>query len=93
MKTSKLKRKVAKKAAPKKQKPGSKSAKKSDVKFPSKKELREEFGYCEICGRALEDVDYDTPLYCNECIERMESMDIDPESYKEYLAPAKKEQK
>lgn len=85
---------MKKKSKIKKQKKEKKREKKPIKLKPSAKEqLQKEFGYCEICGKQLKEVDYDTPLYCEECIVKMENMDIDPESYKKYFASVRKEQK
>ncbi len=43
---------------------------------------KEEFTRCGICGAALENVGYDSPLYCDKCIVEMERKSVSPEQLK-----------
>lgn len=42
------------------------------------------FSKCEICSAELGKVDYDTPLYCTNCISEMEKLSLSPKKYKKY---------
>ena len=40
---------------------------------------------CEICGSTdMGKVDFDSPLYCKNCIAEMEKRSMGPEKYKKY---------
>ena len=40
---------------------------------------------CEICGSTdMGKVDFDSPLYCKQCIAGMEKLSMSPEKYGQY---------
>ncbi|MBS3133452.1 hypothetical protein J4470_05030 [Candidatus Woesearchaeota archaeon] len=46
----------------------------------------EKYKKCEICSSTdMGKVDFDSPLYCKNCIEEMETRSMSPKRYKKYL--------
>jgi len=45
----------------------------------------EKYKKCEICSSTdMGKVDFDTPLYCKNCMEEMEKRSLSPEKYKKF---------
>ncbi|MCP3682490.1 MAG: hypothetical protein GY861_07345 [bacterium] len=44
---------------------------------------KKDFEKCEICGKEVEKLEFDSPLYCSACIEEMEKLEISPPRYKQ----------
>jgi len=40
---------------------------------------KRDFRRCQICGAPLGKIEFDSPLYCEKCIEEMEKNDLSPE--------------
>lgn len=40
---------------------------------------KRQFMRCQICGERLEKVEFDSPIYCDKCIEHMEKEGVTPE--------------
>jgi hypothetical protein len=43
---------------------------------------KEEFKKCELCGKDLKTLEYDSPLYCDKCMQEMEKKSLSPEQMK-----------
>ena len=50
-----------------------------------KYEHSNDFSTCEICGEPVAKLEFDSPLYCEKCIEEMEKLDLTVHKYKKYL--------
>ncbi|MBI3034658.1 hypothetical protein HYY72_05870 [Candidatus Woesearchaeota archaeon] len=44
-----------------------------------------DFAECDICGCNVSRLDFDSPLYCDKCIEEMERLEMSPKKYMKYL--------
>jgi hypothetical protein len=44
--------------------------------------IPEQLKKCDICNADLGEVKMDTPLYCTNCMEEMEKLNMSPQRYK-----------
>lgn len=49
-----------------------------------KLKLPKKYSRCEVCKADLGNVQMDTPLYCTNCIEEMERLNMSPKRYRKY---------